>query len=111
MKARLPIEYRYKDAKRLIEEQRAEKRAQEIFKEYESYSVDITAMTFLLSIIRRRKWGTGKRATKIPTLIQDVQETLDYYLERYDPDCAYTAIKRDLAEYGVVWERGNDDKQ
>jgi hypothetical protein len=110
MKARLPLEYRFKDLKRQAIEARVEQKSLEKAMEKDSYSVDITAMCFVLSLIRNFGWGYSKTATRIPKLIRDVQDMLDYYINRYGHDCAMTAIKRDLAEYGVTWERSNNGR-
>lgn len=105
MKVRLPYKYAIKEAKKQAMEAAAEERAREMFREYDSYSVDIVIMASVISLVERRKWGTGKRATRIPQHIADIEQTLREVCERYEPAFAMTALQMKLDQYGIRYER------
>lgn len=108
MKARLPLEYRVKDAKREAIEAAAEIRARKLFREYDSYTIDIVIIASVLALIEGEGWGTGKTATKIPRFIARVQKTIDDACTRYGHDCAMTALCSKLRGYGVEYERKSE---
>lgn len=108
MKVRLPYKYALKEAKKQAVEIAAEERAWELFREYESYSVDIVIMASVISLVERRKWGTGKRATRIPQHIADIEQTLREVCERYEPAFAMTALQKKLDQYGIKYERKSE---
>ena len=105
MKARLPLEYRYKDAKRELFEARAEQKARELFHEYDSYTIDIVIIAAVLALVEGEGWGTNKTATRIPRFIARVQQTIEDACTRYGHDCAMTALCSRLNNYGVEYER------
>lgn len=105
MRARLPIEYRLKDAKREALNVAAEIKARKMFREYDSYTIDIVMIANLISLIEGEKWGTGKNAKKIYRHVARVQKTIDDACERYGHDCAMTALCSRLSNYGVEYER------
>jgi hypothetical protein len=105
MKVRLPYKYALKEAKKQAMEAAAEERAREMFKDYDSYAVDLVIMASVISLIKRRKWGTGKRATRIHQHIADIEQTLQEVCERYEPAFAMTALQMILDQYGVKYER------
>lgn len=110
MKVRLPIEYRMKDAKREIFELAAEEKARRMFRDYDSYTTDIVIMANVIALVENEKWGTGKRATKIPRHIASVERTIREVCDRYEPAFAMTALQMKLDQYGIKYERknGND---
>lgn len=107
MKVRLPYKYALKEAKKQAMEAAAEERSWELFREYESYTVDLVIMAGVISLVERRKWGTGKRATRIPQHIADIEQTLREVCERYEPAFAMTALQMKLEQYGIKYERKN----
>jgi hypothetical protein len=104
MRARLPIEYRLKDAKREALNAAAEIKARKMFREYDSYTIDIVMIANALALIEGEGWGTGKNAKKINRHVARVRKTIDDACERYGHDCAMTALKKRLREYGVEFE-------
>ena len=78
-----------------------------MFREYDSYTIDIVIIAVVLVMIRVFGWGSGERATRIPRLIRETQATIEHYINRYDHDCAMVAMRRDLNEYGIIYEGVN----
>lgn len=109
MRARLPIEYRLKDAKREALNAAAEIKARKMFREYDSYTIDIVMIANILALIEGEEWGTGKNAKKIYRHVARVRKTIDDACERYGHDCAMTALRKRLREYGVEYEGRNEE--
>jgi hypothetical protein len=103
----LPYKYNLKEAKKQVVEIAAKEMAREMFREYDSYAVDLVIMASVISLIKRRKWGTGKRATRIHQHISDIEQTLREVCERYEPAFAMTALQMILDQYGIKYERKN----
>lgn len=108
VKVRLPYKYAMKEAKKQAVEAVAQERAREMFKDYDSYSVDIVIMASVISLVERRKWGTGKRATRIPQHIADIEQTIQEVCERYEPAFAMTALQMRLDQLGIRYERKSE---
>ena len=75
-----------------------------LFREYESYAVDAVNMAHILALIEKSNWGTGPTATRIPRHMSAVLQTIEDAGARYGYDCAITALRRRLREYGVEYE-------
>ena len=104
MKVRLPFEYNLKEQKKAVFEAAKEKRARELFKEYNAYAIDMTMMANFLALIECEGWGTGKRATRIYRHSANVEKIITDACERYDYAFAMTALQKRLREYGVEYE-------
>lgn len=107
MKVHLPFEYNLKEQKKAVYDAEVEKRARELFKEYTSYSIDMTMMANLLSLIEGEEWGTGKRATRLKRHWARVEKIITDACERYDHAFAMTALQKRLRDYGVDYEGRN----
>lgn len=108
MKAKLPIEYQLSAAKREALNAAAEQKARKLFREYDSYTIDIVIIAAVLALIEGEGWGTNKTATRIPRFIARVQKTIDDACTRYGHDCAMTALCSKLRGYGVEYERRSE---
>lgn len=108
MKAKLPIEYQLSAAKREALNAAAEQKARKLFREYDSYTIDIVIIAAVLALIEGEGWGTNKTATRIPRFIERVQKTIDDACTRYGHDCAMTALCSKLRGYGVEYERKSE---
>lgn len=86
-----------------------EARARELFHEYDSYTIDIVIIANLLALIEgEEKWGTGKRATRIPRHLENVQKIITDACERYEHQFAFTALAKRLENYGITYERKSE---
>ena len=109
MKARLPARYSIPANKQAAFDAAVQDESRRLFREYDSYTVDIVIISVVLVMIRVFGWGSGDRATRVPRLIEEVRKTIEHYCSRYGHDCAMVAMRRDLAEYGVEYE-GRDEE-
>lgn len=109
MRAKLPARFCQSARKQARYDADVQEEAHRLFRSYNSYAIDIVICAVVLVAIRNWKWGTGKHATKIPRMIALIRETIDYYCDRYGHDCAMTAMRRDLREYGVDYEGVDSD--
>lgn len=109
MNARIPARYRIPANKQAAFEAAVQEESRRLFREYDRYSTDIVIIAVVLVMIRVFGWGSGARATRVPRLIEEVRRTIDYYCERYDHDSALVAMRRDLREFGVIYEGVNED--
>lgn len=109
MRAKLPARFCQSARKQARYDADVQEEAHRLFRSYNSYAIDIVICAVVMVAIRDWRWGTGKRATKIPRMIASIRETIDYYCDRYGHDCAMTAMRRDLREYGVEYEGGDSD--
>ena len=107
MKVRLPFEYNLKEQKKAVYEAEVEKRSRELFKEYTAYSIDITMMANLISLIEGEKFGTRKGATRLKRHWARVEKIITDTCERYDHAFAMTALQKRLRDYGVDYEGRN----
>ena len=108
MKVRLPIERQMKQSKREAFEIATEEKARKMFKEYDSYAIDIVIVSAVLALIEQFGWGSGKRATRIPRFIAAVEKTLQEACDRYDHAFAMTALQKRLDNYGITYERKSE---
>lgn len=109
MKVRIPIEYQMKQAKRASFELAAEEKARKMFKDYDSYTTDIVIMSAVLALVEEFGWGHSARATRIPRFIAAVEKTLQDACDRYEHAFAMTALSKRLNDYGIVYERKNEN--
>lgn len=109
MKVRLPFEYNLKAQKKAAWDASVELKSRKLFREYDSYTIDIVMIANILALIDGEEWGTGKNAEKINRHVARVRKTIDDACERYGHDCAMTALRKRLREYGVEYEGRNEE--
>ncbi len=109
MKARLPARYSMPANKKAAFDAAVQEESRRLFRQYDSYTIDIVIIAVVLVMIRVFGWGSGERATRVPRLIEEARKTIEHYCSRYGHDCAMTAMRRDLAEYGITYEGVNED--
>lgn len=105
MKARLPARYSIPANKQAAFDAAVAEESRRLFREYDSYTVDIVIAAVVLTMTDVFGWGTGRRATRIPRLIAEIQATIERYCDRYGHDCAMVAMQTALRERGVEYER------
>ena len=108
LKVRLPYQRSLKELKQAQFEMEVERRARELNRDYDSYTIDIVMIANVISLIEKEGWGTGKTATKIPRHIANVQEIIQAACDRYGYDCAFTALAKRLEAYGITYERKSE---
>lgn len=109
LKVRLPYQRALKEAKQAQFDMEVERRAQQLFHEFESYTIDIVIIANLLALIEGpEKWGTGKRATRIPRHLENVEKIIMDACERYEHKFAFTALAKRLENYGITYERKSE---
>ena len=109
MKVRLPYKYALKEAKKQAMEAAAEERARELFRDYDAYTTDIVIISAVLALVEEFGWGHSARATRIPRFIAAVEKTLQDACDRYEHAFAMTALSKRLNDYGIVYERKNNN--
>ena len=105
LKVRLPYQRALKESKQQIFDLEVERRAHEVYREYESYVMDIVIIANLLALIEGEGWGTGKRAVRIPRHLARVEKTILEACERYEHQFAFTALAKRLENHGITYER------
>lgn len=105
LKVRLPYDRLLKESRKLEFDAEVERRSQEIFRAYEGYVIDIVLIAVSLAMIEEFHWGSGKRAKRVHRLLAAVEKTIQDACDRYDYDCAFTALKNRLDNYGKIYER------
>ena len=109
MKVRLPYQRALKETKKQAFDIAVERRSRELFHEYDSYTIDIVNIANLLALIEGpEKWGTGKRATRIPRHLEMVEKIITEACDRYDHAFAFTALAKRLEHYGITYDRRSE---
>lgn len=108
MKARLPARYSMPANKQAAFDAAVQEESRRLFRQYDSYTIDIVIIAAVLALIEGEGWGTNKTATRIPRFIERVQKTIDDACTRYGHDCAMTALCSKLRGYGVEYGRKSE---